>query len=443
VIRGDVHSDGEIEILFAREICCCHNIELDFCVVLSVRTYHGVVRVSADSSTLLVKEIQRLGLLEPLQQAELTECLQRRYPDIRDLARELARREWVTPFQLQRVCQGRGRELLIGPYLLLDLLNNGAIGPLFKARHERTKNLVSIQIVREVWLAGPNAVARFHKDMQAAGKLIHLHIARVLEVARMGRVRYVVLEPLEGLDLDRIVDEFGPLPVERACSYIRQAALGLQHAFTQGLWHHDLKPSLLFVTRQPGQFGPLTFADVANTRIDADASCDTLLKIRNLGLTSLQLTASGAGPAHAEGEDTIAVKTEDCNAPEQKLGAYPADVRANLYSLGCTLYYLLTGRVPFPGGDAREKQARHRTEEPIPVERLRPETTPRVAAVLRRLMAKDPEGRYQTPAEAADALAITLGTADNATLDDLDFGAHSAMVETKHPQADHPPGGVV
>jgi serine/threonine protein kinase len=397
-------------------------------------TSHGVARVSVESITLLVEEFQRLRLLEPPQQAELTESLRRRFPDVRDLARELARRDWVTPFQLQRVCQGRGRELLIGPYLILDRLDNGGIGPLFKARHERTKCLVSIQVVREEWLALPNAVARFHKDFHTASKLNHPHIAQVFNVAQMGRVHYVVLEPLEGLDLDRIVGQFGPLPVERACQFVGQAALALQYAFEQGLWHHDLTPCHLFVTRFFGESGPLTIADFADTRTDSDSFCDAVVKIRNLGLTFFQPAAVGPRPAYADGEDAVAARTEDCIAPEQKLGVYPADVRANLYSLGCTFYYLLTGRVPFPGGDAREKQSRHRSEEPIPVERLRPETPPKVVAVLRRLMAKRPEDRFQTPAEVADALATVLGIGDTLTVGELDFGARSLMLETRHPR---------
>src|SRR5260370_39858596 len=109
--------------------------------------------MAVESVSLLLDELQRLRLLEPAQQTELTASLHRRYPDVRDLARELARREWVTPFQLQRICQGRGPELLIGPYVVLDRLDNGAIGPLFKARHEHMKRIVAIQVVREEWLA--------------------------------------------------------------------------------------------------------------------------------------------------------------------------------------------------------------------------------------------------------------------------------------------------
>jgi serine/threonine protein kinase len=188
------------------------------------------------------------------------------------------------------------------------------------------------------------------------------------------------------------------------------------------LWHHDLKPSYLFITRRPGHTDPLTIADFGDTRTDTDSLCDSVVKILNLGLSSLQPKVGSPRPARADHEDAGAVRTEDCIAPEQKLGVYPTDVRANLYSLGCTFYYLLTGRVPFPGGDAKEKQARHRGEEPIPVERLRPDTPPNVVAVLRRLMAKHPEDRYQTPAEAADALAVVLGITANETVANMDIG---------------------
>jgi serine/threonine-protein kinase len=370
--------------------------------------------MSVESLTLLVDEVQRLRLLEPSQLTELTESLQRRFPNARDLARELARREWVSPFQLHRVLQGRGPELLIGPYVVLDRLDDGVIGPLFKARHENLKRVVAIQVVREEWFARSDAMARFHHDWHAASKLTHRHIARVFDVGQMGRVHYFVLEPLEGLHLDRMVCQFGPLPIERACLFVRQAALGLQYVFERGLWHHDLKPSNLFVTSPTSRSGQPMFDDFADTLPESDSFCDAVVKIRNLGLTSLYLAAAAAeASTPSEREDTGAVKSEDCLAPEEKLASYPSGVRANLYSLGCTLYYLLSGRVPFPGGGAREKQARHRTEDPIPVERLRPETPPEVGALLRRLMAKRPEDRYQTPAEAADALAAVLGLTGN------------------------------
>ncbi|HEY1860489.1 MAG TPA: serine/threonine-protein kinase, partial [Gemmataceae bacterium] len=363
--------------------------------------------MSVESVTSLVEALRRYQLLEPAQFDELTHDLQQRLPDARDLAEELIDRGWLTLYQVNRLSQERGQELRFGQYLVLDRISKGPIGPMFRAKHQHMKRVVAIQVIHEDWLNHPDAVARFHEDIRAASRLKHPNIVHVYDVGQIGRAHYFVLEHVEGLDLDRMTRQLGPLPIERACAFMRQAALGLQHAHERGMRHHDLKPSNVLVTRRTGRSGILSTAEFDDTQNISGSFHGALIKIKDLGLTSLHPPATENAPPRTA-EDSETVVTADCLAPEQGPGAHRASIRSNLYSLGCIFYYTLTGRPPFPGGLAREKRARRQEEDPVPVERLRPEIPPDVAAVVRRLMAKRPEDRYATPAEAADALAAAM-----------------------------------
>src|SRR5262249_52459774 len=163
----------------------------------------------------------------------------------------------------------------------------------------------------------------------------------------------------------KLVQRQGPLPVAQACDFLRQAALGLQHACERGLVHRDIKPANLLVTRQ----GPAA-----------------VVKLLDLGLARVAWSAAEEGSMSLTGAGEV-MGTPDFISPEQAEESHSVDVRADLYSLGCTFYFLLTGQVPFPGGSLMNKLQRHRFREPAPVEQVRPEVPPAVAAVVRRLMA--------------------------------------------------------
>jgi hypothetical protein len=191
------------------------------------------------------------------------------------------------------------------------------------------------------------------------------------------------MEYAEGTDLQHLVQQSGPLPVAQACGYVRQAALGLQHAHERGLVHRDVKPSNLQVT--------------ANGAV---------VKVLDIGL------ARSMGPGDSDGgsgpeltQDRMIMGTPDYIAPEQIADPRRVDIRADIYSLGCTFYFLLAGRPPFAEGSWEEKLVCHRKAEPVPVEQIRPEVPAGVAAILRRMMAKRPEDRYASPAAVAEALA--------------------------------------
>jgi serine/threonine protein kinase len=199
------------------------------------------------------------------------------------------------------------------------------------------------------------------------------------------------MEYIEGTDLSKLVKKNGPLPVATASEYIRQAALGLQHAQERGLIHRDIKPSNLLLVKSSRATDPGT------------------IKVLDLGLAHVD-SLTGEEASSTLTESGAVLGTPDFIAPEQAKHSKHVDIRADLYSLGCTYYYLLTGQIPHPGETLGEKLLKHMMDEPLPVEQLRPEVPAGVAGIVRKLMAKRPEDRYQTPKELAGVLAKSLTT---------------------------------
>jgi serine/threonine protein kinase len=338
--------------------------------------------VPITSSAALVDALRQYRLLEPAQVDQVASDLQGRFPEPRDLARELLQRDWLTAYQVNLLLQDRGAELVLGPYLLLERLGEGGMGQVFKARHQLMRRTVALKIIRKEQLAHPAAVQRFHREIRVAATLDHPHVVRAYDAAAVGDAHFLVMEYAEGSDLHRLVQRSGPLPLAQACTYIRQAALGLQHAHERGLVHRDIKPSNLQVTAQ-----------------------GAVVKILDMGLARWQAPASST----AQGTDLTRayafMGTADYVAPEQIDDPSHVDARADIYSLGCTFYDLLAGRRPFPDRPWEEKLVSHRKLEPQPIEEIRPEVSPALAAVVRKMMAKPPEDRYATAAMVADALA--------------------------------------
>jgi serine/threonine protein kinase len=328
--------------------------------------------------------VRHCRLMEPAQMEELAGSLQDRFPAPRELAGELIRRGWLTAYQVNQLFRGRGDGLLLGSYVLLERLGAGGMGQVFKARNWKLGQVVALKLIRKDRLTRPEAVRRFHREIQAAAQLNHSNVVRAYDADQAGEVHFLVTEYVEGTDLGKLVKRHGPLPVADACDYARQAALGLQHAFERGLVHRDIKPHNLLRTPQ------------------------SVVKVLDMGLARLTRAGEDGEATSMMTEEGAVIGTADYIAPEQARDAHGADIRADLYSLGCTLYHLLAGRPPFAGGSAVEKLLGHQMDQPPPLEQWRPEVPPEVAAVVRRLMAKRPEERYQTPAAAAAALAGTL-----------------------------------
>jgi tRNA A-37 threonylcarbamoyl transferase component Bud32 len=256
------------------------------------------------------------------------------------------------------------------------------MGAVFKARNWKLGRIVALKLIRKERLDSPEAVRRFQREVRAAAALDHPNIVHALDADEIRGTHLLVMEYVEGaIDLARLVKANGPLPVAQACEFIRQAALGLQHACDRGLVHRDIKPHNLLLT--------------------ADG---TLVKVLDMGLARLDQSAP-EDESSTMTQDGMVMGTPDYIAPEQAVESHTVDIRADLYSLGCTFYYLLTGQVPFPGGTFIQKINKHQFEQPQPLEQVRPGVPPGVAGVVRKLMAKLPSARYQTPAELAAVLA--------------------------------------
>ncbi len=277
-------------------------------------------------------------------------------------------------------------------YEVQKKLGQGGMGTVFLARQVKLDRLVAIKVLPENRTDDPGALARFEREMKAVGRLNHPHIVQAHDAGEVNQVPYLVMEYLDGLSLAELSQRLGPLPLPEACELIRQAALGLQFAHENGLVHRDVKPSNLMLTRR-GQ-----------------------VKVLDLGLVRYREEAVAGAEMTSEG-DTMG--TPDYMAPEQAKDSRHVDIRADIYSLGCTLYTLLAGRPPFSGEKyaGRNPKIVGHLRDPIPlVTRFRTDVPTELATVLDRMLAKTRERRYQTPSQVADAVGPFATTAN---LEDL------------------------
>ena len=330
----------------------------------------------------LLAFLQEHGFLTLPQVQQLRGGSDTQFADARVLARELVDRNWLTPYQANQLLLGRGNDLLVGSYRIVDRLGEGGMGQVFKAYHVSMDRIIALKIIAKDRVSNPTAVARFYREVRAVAKLSHPNIVIAFEVNEVGQTPFLAMEYVEGIDLAKLVQQSGPLPIPRACDYIRQAAVGLQHAHEKGLVHRDIKPGNLMVTRPSPNELPL-------------------IKILDFGLARFESESDHAGRLTQLGK---VMGTVDYMAPEQAQNPRTADIRADIYSLGCTLFYLLTGKPPFEGEDAVEKiRARVLGEVPS-VRKSRPEVSPALERIVAKMMARTVEDRYQTPGEVAKAL---------------------------------------
>jgi len=283
-------------------------------------------------------------------------------------------------------------------YAIMHELGRGGMGIVYKARHRRMNRLVALKMIDKKHLAYPDAVTRFYQEVQAAAQLTHPNIVLAYDAGEFGDHHFFAMEYVEGVNLRQRVMESGPLPVKATCNYIRQAARGLHHAYERGLVHRDIKPANLLIT----WVVPVVPKDCEQVLLTAGRAA---LKILDFGLALLHRPTDDSRNPGGMTTDGRVVGTADYMAPEQWMNAHNVDIRADLYSLGCTFYFLLTGHVPFPTKEPMEKMLKHHMDEPEPIENRRPDVPAELAAMIRRLMAKKPEQRFQRPAELAEALS--------------------------------------
>lgn len=285
----------------------------------------------------------------------------------------------ITQFHADKLAAGKYKGFQIGSYLILDQIGTGGMGQVYLAEHSAMRRLVALKVFPPYSADDAVAKERFLREARAAAALDHPNIVRVFDLCQEGRLLYLVMEYVEGISLQALVAKHGPLEVSAACQYARQIAFGLQHAHELGFVHRDIKPANLLLDRA----GVVRILDLGLVRSEADADS---------GLTRKLDSRSILG-------------TADYVAPEQAVDSSNVDIRADLYSLGATLYFLLAGRPLFPDGRTAQKLVWQQIKDPVPIDRLRPEIEPALAIVIHTLLQKRPEDRYQNPVEVFEALA--------------------------------------
>jgi serine/threonine protein kinase len=336
-----------------------------------------------------LKDVLRSGLLERESlQAALRGIPRDRRNDNQAVADHLVRNGHLSRFQARRILRGKWRGLILGPYQVLAPIGRGGMSTVFLARDSRTAELVALKVLpRDT--AQRRQRARFRREMKLSRRVSHAHIASTYSSGKIDGVYFIAMEFIPGKSLQRLVYAEGPLDVPRAARLIREVAVGLDHAHSQGVIHRDLKPSNIMVT-------PHDHA-----------------KILDLGLALIE--GEDVADIRVVGGKGYIVGTMDYIAPEQTANSAAVDRRADIYSLGCTLYYAITGRPPFPGGTSKEKMARQRNQEPESLLDLKPTLPVAFVVLIRRMMAKEPADRPATAAEVVKMLRPWAGDAELTT----------------------------
>jgi serine/threonine protein kinase len=296
------------------------------------------------------------------------------------LSAELVRLGLLTSWQSMQLLKGQ-TGFVLHHYRLLEAIGRGGMGHVFKAQDNRTSGIVAIKVMSRKLSANQNLVSRFRREIRASSRLNSPNIVRTIDAGRVGKIDFMVMEFVNGDQLDSILARLPLIPPATACEIIRQAALGLQHAHECRMVHRDIKPG--------------------NLMIDWDAEGRGVVKIMDMGLVRLDEEKEELTAVTRAGQ---VMGTPDYMSPEQGWNTAQVDIRSDIYGLGCTFYRMLTGRMPFPGDNPLQVlMARCSKDAPSP-KLLRPEIPDAVDAIARRMTLRDPDARYQTPAELAAAL---------------------------------------
>ena len=275
----------------------------------------------------------------------------------------------LTPWQVKNLLRGKTKGFSLGDYRLLDHLGTGGMSTVFLARHRLIDRKVAIKVLPTNLVTEGTFLQRFEQEARATSRLSHPNVVRVFDIDEEGDTHFMVMEYLSGRDLKAIVKQDGPLSLARAAYYIAQAAIGLQHVHDRGLVHRDIKPANLVVND------------------------DDVLKVLDLGLARMVSDEEQGSLTVINSENMMG--TADYLAPEQAKNAHSVDSRADLYSLGCTFYYLLAGHAPFNQGSITERIWKHENEKPLDIRAIREDCPHAVADVCMRMLVKDPTQRLQ------------------------------------------------
>lgn len=336
--------------------------------------------------------IHQHGLIPPAIMSEFVERHRNflQQASHKDIAERLVKSNLLTRWQAKFVVQGKAELLTLGSYVLLDRLGAGGMGVVFKARHRTMDRVVAIKTLHPEIARKKQTIDRFYREVKAAAKLVDANIVTAYDAGHESDIHFLVMEFVDGRDLGAIVKENGPIPYRQAAELILQAARGLQHAHKQGLVHRDIKPGNLLLDRS----GTLKVLDVGLARLTADDS--------QADGDEKQMTQAGK-----------VMGTMDFMAPEQAEDMSNVDGRADIYSLGCTLYYLINGRAIYPAKSAISRMLAHR-EQPIPPLGNDARPVPAsIEAIYHRMVAKDPDNRFPSMQELVTELISALQAEDH------------------------------
>jgi serine/threonine-protein kinase len=297
------------------------------------------------------------------------------------VANKLIEKKLLTSWHVEKLMQGKYRAFFLGKYRILQIIGSGGMSTVYLAEHKLMHRQRAIKVLPKKRVNDSSYLARFHLEAQATSQLDHPNIVRCYDVDNEGDTHYIVMEFIEGKDLNTIVKQEGALPLELACNYIAQSAEGLAHAHEKGLIHRDVKPANLLVDKKG------------------------IVKILDLGL-ALFSDNEQASLTVEHNENVLG--TADYLAPEQARNSHKIDHKADIYGLGCSLYFVLTGRPPFPDGTLAQRIAKHQTEMPEDIRKLRPDCPRDLADICMKMMQKRPEKRYANMREIAIALESWL-----------------------------------
>jgi molecular chaperone DnaK len=323
--------------------------------------------------------------------------------EIESLARELIRSKLLTKYQVGRILQGRHKGLILGNNILLEKIGEGGMGRVYRAQHQKMKRIVAVKVLNELAMQSTQYVQRFQREVQTAAQLNHPHIVTAYDAGEQDGQLFLVMEYVKGRDLLSIVKRDGPLELGVAINYIIQAAEGLHYAHSQSVIHRDVKPSNLLV------------------------NSEGVVKILDLGLARSEATLETFQAADQESltRDHHILGTVEYMSPEQSDNAGSIDHRADIYSLGCTLYFILTGTSPFSRQTALKTIVAHQVD-PIPQLRDKRMDAPlALERVFAKMVAKNPEDRYQSMGHVVEDLSTLARDSEFELVDAIDELADS------------------